>query len=491
MEETLEMKHNVFLRWGSRLFIAFVFLLPIFFIPSQVVPFAFGKGLFLSLAVFALTILVLFSILKEGKVSLPKSTSLLGLALVLLAYIASGLASSQHELSLMGQGFEIDTAFMMLVLFLVAVLVPLLFRAKNTLFNVYISLLVSFLVVAVVSFARFFAPSFLSFGVLSGNTANVVGTWNDLGFFAGLTTVISLISLGVLHSKGFWKVLLSLSLAFGVVLLMIVNFTTLWYIIGFFSLAFFLYSHSYARHPAHQGEGHKKTVSYAPVVVLVIAVLFIFWGTSLGGKISNWLSISQIEARPSWSTTLSITKQVLKTDPVFGVGPNKFVNEWLKFKPLQVNESPFWSLDFSSGVGTVPTTFVTLGGVGILAWVIFFVLFLFEGFRAIRKLHGDAFAHYLAISSFVSALFLWLVAIFYTPSHVVYALAFIFTGIFVTNLVLEKVVGEYHFAFSSHPAKSFVGSLVTIVLIIGADTCFYIGSERALAYGTFNGAILK
>jgi hypothetical protein len=247
-----EKKQNLFLRFGNRLFIALAFLLPVFFIPSAALPFAFGKGFFLFIAVFALTILFLFGVLKEGKVTIPKSYTLLGLFVVLISYVVSGFASAHQVISLLGQGFELDTAFFMLVAFLMTLLVPVAFRSKTSLFNIYIALLFSFFVAALYNIVRFMAPNALSFGVFSGSVANLVGSWTDLGFFAGFVTVLSLISLGVLESKGFWRLVLRIGLVAGVAFLAIVNFTTLWYIIAFFSLAFFLYSLSYARH--HGGQ---------------------------------------------------------------------------------------------------------------------------------------------------------------------------------------------------------------------------------------------
>jgi hypothetical protein len=451
-----EKKQNLFLRWGNKLFIALAFLLPIFFVPVAALPFAFGKGFFLFVAVFALTILYLFGVLKEGSITIPKSYTLLGLFVVLVVYIVSGFSSMHQVVSLLGQGFELDTAFFMLVAFLLTLLVPVAFRSKTSLFNIYIALLFSFFVAVLYNIVRFLAPSALSFGIFSGSTANLVGSWTDLGFFAGFVTILSMISLGVLESKGFWRLVLRIGLVLGVVFLAIVNFTTLWYIIGFFSLAFFLYSLSYARHHG----GHEKLatrasqVSWAPIVVLFISILFIFWGNSLGNSISNKLGVSQLEARPSWATTLSLGVRTMKAHPFVGVGPNMFVTEWLKQKPAEVNESVFWSLDFTSGVGTIPSVLVTLGGLGLFAWLLFFALFAYEGLKGVLKLHGDAFAHYLAFSSFVGSIYFWLTAIFYTPSHAMYALVYLFTGIFISTLALEHTIPQKTFTFSNHPSQA-------------------------------------
>lgn len=490
--ETTVQKTNFFTRWGSKIFIGFTFLLPLFFIPSPIVNFQFGKAFFMFFVVFVLAIVFLMGVLKEGRVGIPKSLTLFGAFVVLLAYVVSGLFSSFPALSLLGQGFEIDTAIFMLVGCTLALMVPVVFKQKTALFNIYIALLASFMVAVLFNVVRFFAPTFLSFGIFNNSVSNLVGTWNDLGVFAGFITLLSLISLSVLEARGFWRTALYIGLILGVAFLAIVNFNVVWWVMAAFSLVFFLYSVSYAKHRggALSMPTRMRQVSWTPIFVLIVSVVFIISGTTIGESIARMLNIAQLEARPSLSTTASIARNALSENPIVGIGPNQFTNEWLRNKPLEVNESLFWNVDFNAGVGNILTSFITLGGLGILAWVIFFVLFLFEGIRAIRKLHGDAFAHYLAFSSFVGALYFWIIAIAYTPTHAMYGLAFLFTGVFIATLLLERVIEEKLFDFSDHPGKSFLGSLVTIVLVIGAATCLYLSLERFVSFAVFNRAII-
>ncbi len=485
--------HNTFLRLGAKLFVAFAFLLPIFFVPSQVITFQFSKAFFLVVFAVVLSLIFLITALKEGKISFPKSYTLLGLFAVLIAYVISGISSDQPSLSLLGQGFEVDTAFFVGLMAVISLLVPMSFRSKTALFNIYLALVGAFFLAALFNLIRFFAPSVFSFGIFTSTVSNLVGTWNDLGAFAGFVTLFALISLGVLEVRGLWKWALYAALVLGILFLAIVNFPTVWVIVAFFSLVFLLYFISYAKHKnGTPTVSHKmKGVSLSSLIVLIISIVFILAGNSLGNRISSALNIVQLEARPSWATTFQIAKETLKENPLFGAGPNQFVGEWLKYKPQAVNESLFWNIDFVSGIGTIPTSLITLGAVGIIAWVFFFVLFGIEGFKSIRKLRGDAFTHYLVFSSFISALYFWLIAIFYTPGHVVYTMAFLFTGIFVSTLVLEGVVEERHINFGDNPGRSFIGSLATIVLLLGVLTCGYLATERFMGYAMFNRAIIQ
>ncbi|MEK7567366.1 MAG: tetratricopeptide repeat protein [Patescibacteria group bacterium] len=484
---------SLFSKWGSKIFLAFAFLLPIFFVPSQIITFQFGKGFFLFAVSLVLSVIFLLGVLREGKISFPKSLTSLGLLVVLFSYIVSGAFNAYPNLSLVGQGFETDTAFFILVAALISFLVPIAFRSKTSLFNIYLAVVASFFVAALFNVVHFFVPSFSFGGLFSSSVANLVGTWNDLGVFAGFITLFSLISLGVLEVRGVWRIVIQMALVLGVAFLAIVNFNTVWIVVASFTLVFFLYSLSYAKNGgnvANNISGGIKNLPWSPIVVFIISITFLFFGTSLGNAISGWLNITQLEARPSWSTTISIAKETLKENPIIGAGPNQFVSEWLKYRPQAVNESLFWNVDFTSGIGTIPTAFITLGGVGIVAWLIFFILFGIEGFRAIRRLRGEVFTHYLAFSSWIASLYFWIIAIFYTPGHVMYALAFLFTGVFIATLVLEGVVEEKHFDFSNSPGKSFVGSLITIVFLIVFITSAYLAVKRFVSYAMFNRAII-
>jgi len=496
-------KRSLFQRFGENAFLLIIFLLPIFFVPSSLIPFQFGKGFFLIISVFVLILLFLVSVLRNGKVSIPQSWTLLGLGVVFVSYVITAILSSNQSISFLGQGFELDTAYITLAFLLLAILPTLIFKSKPKIFNVYLALLASFFIVALFSIIRFFAPNFLSFGIFSGSAANLVGTWNDLGVYAGFMTIISLISLVALETKGTWRTLLNVTLALGLIFLAIVNFMTIWFIVAALSLIFFLYSFSYAKNRANtlKADERVRNFSLAPIIVLIIAIVFLFDATmnkdSAGNRlpgtlntfISTNLNIVQIEARPSWATTFFIGSAALKESPIFGTGPNQFLGQWLLNKPVNVNESVFWNVDFTTGIGTIPTSIITLGLLGLLSWIIFFSLFIYEGLRAVRRLHGDVFAHYLAFSSFVSAIYFWLAAIFYTPTHVVYALAYLFTGVFVATLILEGIVKEKNINFGDSPGKSFMGSLVVIILIIGSITSLYIAGKRFTAFAMFNGAV--
>lgn len=488
------MEHNLskmgFLSRGTGLVLmALIFLLPIFFIPGGSITLQFAKGFLAFVGVLATFIVLLVQIINDGKVSFPKSWTMFTLALLPIVYIVASLFSKGKMLSLVGMGFEMDTALAVLIAFILALLPTMIIKSKQAAFGVYLSVIFSFLVVALFWVIRLFGGAdFLSMGVFNSRVSNLIGGWNDFGVFAGFMVILSLISIQALDSNSFWKTILRVCLVLGTILLAVVNLNILWYLVGFFALASLVYSLSFAR---VKGDGHPKMkkVIFEPLFVILVGIVFMY-STSVPTYVLDKLNIRQAEVRLTWATTMQIASHTLSEKPVFGSGPNHFVNQWSLYKPSDVNNTMFWNIDFNSGAGTIPSALVTLGALGGLFWIIFLFVYFFEGIRGMRKINAEASHHYLAVSSFVSATYFWLVNIFYTPTTIAFLMAFLMTGLFVTALSLEGIVKEKTITFGNNPANNFAMSLLSIVLIIVSAIGIYFSGQRLLSYMVFNRAML-
>jgi tetratricopeptide (TPR) repeat protein len=77
-----------------------------------------------------------------------------------------------------------------------------------------------------------------------------------------------------------------------------------------------------------------------------------------------------------YTASQSIALDVMKSPhgSVIGVGPENFLQTYLQLKPVWLNTTPFWSLQFSQGSNLIYTILVTLGLVGLGAWL--FLVFL-------------------------------------------------------------------------------------------------------------------
>lgn len=480
------------------------FLLPIFFVPSSAVPFQFSKMILLSTGVFLAFALWILSRLKEGTFFFPNTPIVKAFAGVFLVSLLSALFSgSPLWTSFVGQILEVGTVGSLLVMLLLLFLVPILFRSKDRIFYTYLAFFAAFFLVALFHLLRLLlGPGFLSLGLFTDNTANVIGKWNDLAIFFGTAAVLSLITIELISLSRLFSWLVYAALALSLLFLALVNFSTVWYVLAIFALVFSVYIFSFDRSARHSdgdsddqegADARKEKARQLPVAslsLLVVSIVFIIAGGPIGNAISARFNINQIEVRPSWSATFAIAGQALRHEPLLGTGPNHFVDEWLRSKPDGINATAFWNSDFSYGVGLVPSVLVTGGVLGTLAWLLFLGLFLYTGFRAILSPINDKLSRYLVSSSFLAALFLWIMNVFYIPSPSIVALSFFFTGLFIASLSQEGIVKPRFVSFADDPRKSFISVMTLILLLIGTVALGYFFIERFIAATYFQEGVI-
>jgi len=188
-------------------------------------------------------------------------------------------------------------------------------------------------------------------------------------------------------------------------------------------------------------------------------------------------SIGEIDVRPSWGTTVSIGRQTFAdSGALFGTGPGSFYHAWAKYMPNEISITKFWLTDFYYGIGLVPTSIVTTGLIGAIAWFAFFVVFLWRGARGLLSreiLQGDI-TDYLRVTSFVAALYLWINMFIQIPSPVLLIFAALFTGVFVASLGhgTEKE-DKFNFKFKENPRVGFLATLILTLVFLGSAGGIY------------------
>src|SRR3989344_1340253 len=500
-EEALEITHSESLldrlaRWS--LFAAF-FLLPIFAIPSASIPFGFSKtALFIMLTALAGGLWAIAR-LRDGEISFPRTALFpILLALVVVGAIST-LSSGAVALSWSGAFFDVGSLSFLVALAVFLFLFSALIRSAAQGFYAYLLFFVSAGLVALFHAIRFIGgPDMLSFGFFGSPTSTLLERWNDLGVFFGAVVVFTLTTLEFVKLRAGLRAALVAALALSLVILAVVNFIFVWLLLAIFSLVFLLYLISF-KHISRAGfedvrlsvspqNAEKQSVGENDVVtprkipiisllVFVCSVAFVLFGGPLGNKISGRLNIIAFDARPSFGATLSVARETLKNAPFFGAGPNLFVRKWLAYKPLGANQTIFWSTDFSSGVGYLPTVLVTTGLLGAAAWLLFLAWYVWLGMRFILSLSADKVMRYLVGASFLTSLFLWCVLFFYSAGAVVLAFAFAFTGLSLAALSCAGALCRASSDFSKSPALSFACVLGLIVFSLGC---------AAIAYGVGN-----
>lgn len=479
MDETYfnsEARESLLERLSSWVFVVFGALFPIFFIPISYINVPISKGALLAVATILALILWIFGRLKEGSFVLPKSWIVVSALAIPVIYLVSSFFSTSRVTSLIGSGSQIDTFAIVLFSILLSLLISLVANRKETLKRFFAGFFVSLLVVTVFHVLRFiFGNDFLSFGLFNASSSNIVGKWNELGIFFGLGALISLLALELGSQETWKKILLYLSFIASLFFLVLVNFTLLWYVLGSAGFVLFVYFYVFSNRGST-----KRKVSIPPLVLIIISLTFILSGSLIGDAIANVFSINQLEARPSWTTTYQISKGVIKESPLLGVGPNRFVTEWVTNKPRVINETLFWSIDFNEGIGFIPSTPVTTGALGFLSWVVFLILFLSLGIKSLFSEKSSA-GSFVTVASFVASLYLILFLIFYVPSISIFVLTFLFIGVFLGSAIHSGDLPTKTLRFSSNPKINFASVLLSVLLVIMSVTAGYFIVERYLA----------
>lgn len=455
-------------------------LLPIFFIPSVIFPFQATKTTLILLAIVIALVFFFLGRLKEGALSIPINAFIgAGLLLPVVYFISALLAKGTPWVSFLGVRFEPDTVFFILFTSLLLFLVPSIVRTKERVLAIYAGFLISFSILALFQGLRLlFGADFLSFNLFTTATSNIFGKWNDLAIFFGLTGILSLITLEGLSVHKIAKGVLFAVLAISLFFLIIIAYAPVWFILGIFALGFLIYNlfrdKIFKQTPSFHGiesgvrRVPKATLSAASIIVLAIAIIMIVGGDRIANPIADGLGINQIEARPSWRTTIGIGREVYADNFLTGIGPNSFDITWAELKPKEVNTSIFWNLEFATGIGFIPTSFVTTGLLGVLTWLLFLGLFLWSGIRMLLfRPMGDSLSTYLTLSTWLSAFYLWVFAFIYIPNAVLIAFAFFFTGLYAATLRHHAdAYREKSFIFSENPRLGFITVLGLTVLIV-------------------------
>jgi tetratricopeptide (TPR) repeat protein len=477
--------------YSYKVLLGMLFLLPIIFIPSIAIPFQLTKTIIVFAGILIAFLIALISRLKEGKLALPVHNILYGVWLLPFVYFLSALFSSSPSLSYFGQGLESDTFVFILLMAVFVSLLVMTVRKKEQVLTSYLALFGSFILLWVFQGLRLlFGPEFLSFNTLTLSTSNVFGKWNDLSIFFGLATVMSLVVLASLKLSGTYKKILYVMLVVSLFFLAVVNFTITWLIVGLFALGFLVHSASIGKFKwkkaepqeveFHEGEHHHEhnkdedkeegaKFSYAALIVFIVAAIFVLGGDSVGNYFSNKFEISQIEARPSWQSTINIGKSTYADSAIFGSGPNTFVKQWVASRPSELNNSIFWNADFISGIGVIPTAFVSGGLAGGFAWLLLMGLFIWSGIKSLLLSNvKNRYTYFISLSSFLAGVYLWLMMIFYTPNVVLVTLAFFFTGIYLASLRhhTDNRLKERSFVFANNPKTGFASVFILTFLLL-------------------------
>ena len=226
----------------------------------------------------------------------------------------------------------------------------------------------------------------------------------------------------------------------------------------------------------------------ATILLGLFSLIFLIGPFGLGEKVSRVTGVVNTEVRPTFSSTLEISKSALNRSNLFGSGPNTFSQDWLLYKPVGVNATPFWAVAFPFGVGFIPTQIAATGIVGTLLWLSFLVLVLALALKTLTRVPESRATRFALISVLTAAVYLWAASFLYAPSATLLILAFAVTGLFIGLSAEIGIISSRLFEFKD-PATRLMTGVVCAAAFAVMVTLGWSGAERGLAGFHFKRAV--
>ncbi len=475
-------------------FVATVILLPFIFIPFSTINTFAVKGALLTIGVTISVLAFAIARFVDGELTFPKTRINVTLILILLATLLSAVFSPTFYKSMFGLSFEVGTFSSILslaLLYFLGVNYTSDDKTRNQIIRgIFIAFLVAFItIVATVIFSgnALFANIFK--GLVGGT---LVGSWTDFGIFSAVIVLFSVCYSALGKQSMGRTVMYWISIVLGLLVLALVNITTLWVIVGLFSLVFFVYTVSLSHRPGALDNTEKQhRLPVTAFLVVVVCILFTLGNSIVGTVLSSRLGFVSDYVQPSASATALVYKGQSVGNPlraVLGVGPARFTEAWMRFKPLDINNSGYWDTAFPSGFGTVMTMAVTTGAVGFIAWIFFLLIYFVTGIRVLlSQLKTEYFDSTLVTTFFVSA-FLWVVHLLIVSNITIFVLAFTMTTLFVGSLISRKIISVSTSTYLKDPRNSFFAILLLICIMIGSIVSLYFSTIKVISIVYFTKA---
>jgi len=479
-----------------------VFLMPIFFLPVSVLGLFQTKLSLLALGTLVAFVFFLINKMKVGVVSFTYNPLFITAWLLVLTYFVSSWFGISRYKSFIGSMTEQDTFMSVFILFVFMFLLTTLARTPKRIFTILSAFLGSVFVVMLAQIIRIVVGhKIFGFGVLEQPSNTLVGGWGDITILSLYFLAILVVVLETVKLKKWISLLLGVTLVipFFFVVLSGLSFdfyffsVSLVFIIAIASIILFAYLFSLRRVKAtldEEGGGTetKKTKISASLILLAISIVLVLFGGQVNSYLLTTTGVTYIEGRPSWQSTYNIGTNVLASSPILGSGPNTFDTDWSINRDKNVNNYIFWNNEYSFGIGFVPTSAVTVGIVGFVLWLLFYVLIFIRSFRTLFGSKEGESGSVVHVVVAVGAILTSLTMIFYAPGIVVLFANVVFVGL------LYALGGQSsktkNINLHNRQWHNFASTIVYIVVLVVAVYLIYVVAFKALANTYYRGAVL-
>ena len=195
------------------------------------------------------------------------------------------------------------------------------------------------------------------------------------------------------------------------------------------------------------------------VIIALASVVFLSWAVSIA---------TQEAIRPNFSSSMTVGKNVVVSQGIFGIGAGDYVRAWQLYRPQSVIVSPYFGMDFNQGYSTVTTLFATIGIVGMLAFLLLILNALYSTFisyRATRSKEEHMMVGMIALFLLYFAVLAWIV----TFSYAMLVVWMVLGGLGLAKAQLTEF----------HPSKKLAFVMVPLAIILIFNAVLTIQKTRA------------
>lgn len=425
--------HSRLSEWSRYALLAGIVLALVLVIPTPWFPFQLGKVSAFSVALLLSALLFVVGGGARDLIRTHGFYAALGVGLLPLVYFISSLFSPDRALSISGFSIETDTLVFVLLAAIAYLLSFTLFRTLRTARLLTTTVLWALAAAAVFQLVSIlFGSSAIPLAAFADRSVNLIGKWNDLGLISALLGLLLFARVELATASNAWRIGAGVAGAVLLGLLGLINFPLAWamFLAGCVVVGLLSVLRQRAERRADPLQG-APAVPWYSVAGAAVSILFLLYGAAINAGLTSVFPVSSLEVRPGLQATLdtiNASREGSVRQVVLGTGPNTFGAAWLEHKPVEVNQTPFWNLDFNVGYSTLATAFGTVGLLGALAWLVPLLLLAAAVIRAVRLGALSREERMVAALLSIGSFFLLATAVLYVPSQNILLLSFILSG---------------------------------------------------------------
>ncbi|MDP4000939.1 MAG: tetratricopeptide repeat protein [bacterium] len=478
----------------SWILVSLVFLMPLLFLTTTSEFREFNKQSLLFLGVVIMLGIWVIKILTTRSVSWVK-TSLDYIVLAFLGlYLISSVFSIDKASSFLGYYGRFTGSFLsILALVILYFLIVNNVRTKELTQKLIKWLAISSGIVVVYSFLQLIGVYLIRAEFAKSASFNPIGSLVGLSIFTAITMLMVQWLWMNDEAQSKLKKLMYVGLTIiGLLVIFLVNAFVAWLILGL-GMIIFLALGMVLSDQKQVSDKVGNNWFWRPMIILVVSILFVafqFLPQSLNPRNIVELNLP-VEIQLSNSATMELVGNSLgggAKQAIIGSGPGTVGIAFGNIKPQDLNKTVVWRLNFDRASTEIANITIESGILGLLAFEITAILFLFYGlFFLLRQINHTGRTY--AFLMYAMWLSLYITHFFYFFNTTFYFLYWFTLATFIAITHWKDVEGEAKtLSFSSSPRSAlswmFVSLLLLAVLLVGAffQTAVYV-AETAYTSG--------